>query len=285
MKPFITVEDAFELTKNNNNNIIFIDTRFDLINKAKGKAEYQQNHIPEALFFDLEQDLSSPKTDQTGRHPLPAIQNFKELLENNALSKSDHIICYDDAFGGFTARLWYMLRTLGFEKVQILEGGINRWIQQKYPTTAEKTVRSEEKTSIEVPDNWLQGTIKILDFKQVENLVTNGFTGLIDSRDPERFRGEIITYDPVYGHIPGSSNRWWKANLSDNGTLRDKKELKKEFELLFLNNKPSDSVIYCGSGVTSCFNYAVMKEVGFSDPKLYIGSFSDWIVHTDKVEK
>lgn len=284
MKPFISIADAFEVSKNSEN-VLFIDTRFLLTDKPKGRNDYVQGHIPHALYFDLEQDLSSPKTDQTGRHPLVSLQKFKNLLQDNAIAKSDHIICYDDASGGYAARLWYMLCTLGFEKVQILEGGINHWKEHNYPVTADETVRTKEKTTLDVPDNWESGKIAIVNYEQVQDLVDNGFTGLIDSRDPDRFRGLIVTFDPVSGHIPGSSNRWWKANLSEEGTLRDYKELKKEFELLLVNSRPNEAVIYCGSGVTACFNYAVMKELGFPDPKLYIGSFSDWIAHTDKTEK
>ena len=66
--------------------------------------------------------------------------------------------------------------------------------------------------------------------------------------------------------------------------MRDKSELKKEFDLLFTNNKPEESVMYCGSGVTACFNLAVMKELNYKEPKIYIGSFSDWIKHSDNVE-
>lgn len=284
MKPFISIIDAFEVSKNTKD-VLFIDTRFDLTDKPKGQNEYNQGHIPNSLFFDLERDLSSPKTEHSGRHPLVQLSQFKNLLQDNAITKSDHIICYDDASGGYAARLWYMLCTIGFEKVQILEGGFSYWKDHNYPVIANKTVRPQAKTTIDVPENWENGKIAIVNYEQVKDLVENNFSGLIDSRDPDRFRGLIVTYDPIAGHIPGASNRWWKANLSEDGTLRDYKELKKEFDLLFLNNKPDEAVIYCGSGVTTCFNYAVMKELGFSDPKLYIGSFSDWIAHTDETEK
>ena len=232
MKPFVTVEKALELSKNSKD-LLFIDTRYDFTEEHKGNAEYDKSHIPEAIFFNLEKDLSAPKSDSTGRHPLPPVLQFKELLESHGITKSHHIICYDDSNGGFTARLWFMLSTLGFEKVQILEGGFGTWVKQDYPISSEPSTIKRQKSTIEVPEDWTKGKIEILSYEQVKELVEHGFTGLIDSRDPERFRGETISYDPIYGHIPGASNRWWKANITEEGELRDAKELKNEFGLHF----------------------------------------------------
>ena len=177
-----------------------------------------------------------------------------------------------------------MLYTLGYDTVQILEGGINEWVNEGHPVTSGKTFRIAKFENIEIPDDWSKGRLKIVDFDQVNELISQGFTGLIDARDSERFRGESTGPDPVGGHIPGASNRWWKANIADSGLLRDRKELKNEFDLLLTTTKPEDAILYCGSGVTACFNFAIMKELNYPEPKVYIGSFSDWIRHSKNIE-
>lgn len=285
MKSFITVNEACELLKSEEN-VLFIDTRYDFKKDESYNLEiFQNNHIKDAIFINIEKELSGPQTPTTGRHPLPTLEKFKETLEKNSISKDLHIICYDNTNGAYAARLWFMLYTLGFESVQILEGGYAMWLERDYPTSTGSVQNNKLKKTLNLPISWKNGKIKLVDYEEVEELVKSGFTGLVDARDPPRFRGEIAGLDPVGGHIPGASNRWWKANLSEEGMLRDYKELKKEFDLLFIEHKPAESVLYCGSGVTACFNLAVMKQLGYSEePKLYPGSFSDWIAHTNNVE-
>ena len=212
------------------------------------------------------------------------MKNFKELLEKHFITKDLRIICYDDNRGGYSGRLWFMLYTVGFDSVQILNGGLGSWLKQDYPTTSEPTVRTGKKIILDLPTDWSEGKIRLVDFEQVTEMVGNGFTGLIDARSSNRFHGEKSSLDTVGGHIPGASNRWWEANITEEGTLRDLNELKNEFNLLFINNKPEESIMYCGSGVTACFNLALMKELGFKESGLYIGSFSDWSAHSDNVE-
>ena len=286
MKPFISVDEAYNLSKTAKN-ILFIDTRYDFNKEDNYNTElFEKKHIKDAIYLDIGHDLSRPRESDTGRHPLPHMEKFKETLEKKLISKDLHIICYDDTNGGYTARLWFMLYTTGFESVQILDGGFSEWLKKNYPVSSGPSNRTlEKKITLNMPADWSKGKIQVLNYDDVQELVSKGFTGLIDARDGARFRGETASFDPVKGHIPGASNRWWKASISDTGVLRDNKELKKEFDLLFVNNKPSDSVLYCGSGVTACFNLAVMKQIGYSEePRLYPGSFSDWIAHTNKVE-
>lgn len=283
MKPFISVKDAFELSQKAQN-VLFIDTRHNIYDLEQGKKAYEENHIPGAIFLDLHDELAGQRSDKTGRHPLPSIDSFRNVLARNGITKNLHVICYDDVSGGYTARLWFMLYSLGYDNVQILEGGITKWIEENHPVTSEKTFSIHKFADIDIPDDWSKGRIKIVNFDQVNELVSQGFTGLIDARDSDRFRGEDTGPDPVGGHIPGASNRWWKANIADSGLLRDRKELKNEFDLLLTTTKPEDAVLYCGSGVTACFNLAIMKELNYPEAKVYIGSFSDWIKHSENVE-
>jgi thiosulfate/3-mercaptopyruvate sulfurtransferase len=286
MGPFIDTKKAFELLKTEKN-ILFIDTRYDFEKDHNFNLEiYNNGHIEGAIYVDMLDDLCSPQAQTTGRHPLPTVHKFKEMLEKNSITKELHIICYDDASGGYAARLWFMLVTLEYNEVRILEGGFSAWIAESYPVNSDIVIRPNISFQLELPSDWLKGKMRIVEFEEVKKLVDRGFTGLIDARNPERFRGEESHPDPICGRIPGASNRWWKANIDEKGLIRDRKEIKNEFDLFFINNQPKDAVLYCGSGITACFNLAILMELDFAElPSIYIGSYSDWIVHSDKIEK
>jgi thiosulfate/3-mercaptopyruvate sulfurtransferase len=96
---------------------------------------------------------------------------------------------------------------------------------------------------------------------------------LIDSRAPERFRGEVEPIDPVAGSIPGASNFFWQAVTDDEGNMRTPADLAQYWAAL----DPADEVIvYCGSGVTACVNLLSQVWAGKSMGKLYVGGWSDW---------
>jgi thiosulfate/3-mercaptopyruvate sulfurtransferase len=100
---------------------------------------------------------------------------------------------------------------------------------------------------------------------------------LIDARSPDRFRGENETLDPVAGHIPGASNRFFRHNLRDDGCFKTAAELAQEFAALLDGLAPNSVVHQCGSGVTACHNLLAMEAAGLNGSRLYPGSWSEWV--------
>ena len=100
---------------------------------------------------------------------------------------------------------------------------------------------------------------------------------IIDARNPERFRGEKETLDPVGGHIPDAVNRFYFDNLDDDGCyFKPAEELRAEFTALLAGRLAEQVVQQCGSGVTACHNLLAMELAGLSGSKLYPGSWSEW---------
>jgi thiosulfate/3-mercaptopyruvate sulfurtransferase len=99
---------------------------------------------------------------------------------------------------------------------------------------------------------------------------------IVDSRAPERYRGEIEPIDPVAGHIPGAVNVPFSANLTE-GKFRAPEELKVRFETELGDKAPDKVVFYCGSGVTACHNVLAYAHAGLGNALLYPGSWSEWI--------
>jgi thiosulfate/3-mercaptopyruvate sulfurtransferase len=111
----------------------------------------------------------------------------------------------------------------------------------------------------------------------VERLYAQPDWLLIDARVGERFRGEQETIDPVAGHIPNAVDRFHGANVGADGLFLPKDRLKEEFAQLSKGYKPDQIAVYCGSGVTSCHHLVAMAVAGLPQPKLYLGSWSEWI--------
>jgi thiosulfate/3-mercaptopyruvate sulfurtransferase len=98
-------------------------------------------------------------------------------------------------------------------------------------------------------------------------------TALIDSRAPERFRGDTEPLDWKAGHIPGAVNRNWADSLRD-GHWKTRDEQRERFKEL---ETADEVIVYCGSGVSACANLLALELAEFSNVKLYAGSWSDWI--------
>jgi thiosulfate/3-mercaptopyruvate sulfurtransferase len=244
------------------------DCRHDLANPDQGESQYREGHIPGALFAHLERDLSGRKTGKNGRHPLPDPQDFEKWLEKTGLTPKDQVVCYDAGNGSMAARLWWMLRWIGHDKVAVLDGGLARWTKEGRPVTIDVPLFTPFNYPIKLrKDSAVNAAIVE---RNLHKLL------LLDARAPARYRGEQEPIDPVAGHIPGAKNRFNSDNLSPDGTFKRAEELKKEFQSVLGGRSPSEVIHYCGSGVSACHNLLAMEIAGLKGAKLYPGSWSEW---------
>ncbi len=257
-------EDALFEEYDNPNWIIF-DARYDLMDKDAGKAAYLQGHIPGAIYVDLHDDLSKKPSINKGRHPLPTVETINALFSELGICSNMQVVVYDASAGSFAARLWWMLRYMRHKNVAVLDGGWQSWLAAKRPIDQDVVVRVSSEFANSALDS------RVIDIEELDK-----FERIIDSRDPARYRGEIEPIDKAAGHIPGAINRFWKDNLSEEGTFKSKQKLKQEFEEIFSNTASEDAVFYCGSGVTACHNLLAATHAGLNLPKLYAGSWSEW---------
>jgi len=259
-----------------NPSFVIVDCRFELGNSDAGYEAYQQGHIPNAVYANLDDDLANVKATERGRHPLPDVKIFQVKLGEWGIDSTKQVVVYDQFHGAFASRLWWMLRQLGHERVAVLDGGFPKWEQDERPT--ESGIYQNEAVVFE--GNLQQGwTVSIEEVE--ENLSDTAFK-LIDSRAPDRFRGENETIDPVGGHIPGASNHFFGNNINEAGVMKSASELKQQFEALLENQSPDETVFYCGSGVSACQNLLAMTHAGLDGAKLYVGSWSEWSTDTNR---
>lgn len=253
----------------NHREIRIVDCRFSLAEVSKGRESYLAGHIPGAVFFDLEKDLSKPVEVHGGRHPLPDIEKFVQKLESVDINENKTVIAYDSGEGSFAARFWWMLTYLGHENVYVLDGGFKEWTNKSYPISTEIPIFKNTVFHInEKPDI-------LAKMDDVHTVIQTQFKKgvLIDSREEKRYLGIEEPIDKKAGHIPGAVNKPWTLGLYQ-GLYKSREEQEKRFTDI---DREKTVIVYCGSGVTAAPNFLALKEAGFKNVKLYVGSFSDWI--------
>ncbi|MGH8756918.1 MAG: sulfurtransferase, partial [Burkholderiales bacterium] len=116
---------------------VICDCRHDLADPGAGRRAYVAAHIPSARFVNLDTELSAPSTGNNGRHPLPSPEKFCETLGKLGVDRKKQVVAYDSAGGAFAARLWWLLRWQGADRVAVLDGGFPKWLAEKRPTSSE----------------------------------------------------------------------------------------------------------------------------------------------------
>ncbi|MCP5045693.1 MAG: sulfurtransferase [bacterium] len=255
---------------------VIVDCRFSLADRDQGKRDYEEAHIPEAVYAHLDNTLASAvEPGKTGRHPLPAVGVLAELFSKWGIDKDTQVVVYDDNIGAIASRLWWMLRWLGHEKVAVLDGGWGQWVKEELLTTGVVQGPQAAPFAPEIQPHLL------VEMEHLKKNMSEPACLVVDSRAGERYRGEEEPIDSIPGHIPGAVNRPFKENAGEDGFMRSPDELKDRFESLLGDADPGQTVFYCGSGVTACHNLLAMKHAGLGDGKLYAGSWSEWITQKD----
>ncbi|MBL7859345.1 MAG: sulfurtransferase [Cyclobacteriaceae bacterium] len=270
LSPLIAAAEVRELQKDSN--VTWIDAR----GGPGAKERYEGGHLPNAIFVDLETELSQKSENPAngGRHPLPDVKQFGVLLGRIGIRPSSHIIIYDDKGGAMAAaRFWWMLKAAGHEKVQVVDGGLDALIREGLVLDAgnAKTPASLAPYYIE---GWKLPTVTIAD---VERASANPEYVVIDVRESFRYRGEREPIDLVAGHIPGAVNiPFMENNLQSDGRFQTAEALTSTYRS-FIGNRPLENVIvHCGSGVTACHTLLALHQAGLEGARLYVGSWSEW---------
>ena len=252
-------------------NWIVCDCRHDLADYAAGRRAYDHSHIPGARFVHLDEDLSGPKTGLNGRHPLPHPQTFALRMGALGIDNGRQVIAYDASGGSYAARLWWMLRWVGHTRVAVLDGGWDAWVRSGGAVDTETPSVQPTTFTLRVQPE------QAADANFIAAHLEDAKVAVIDARSADRFRGENETLDPVAGHIPGATNRFFRMNLEASGCFKPAHVLQHEFGALLGARSPNDVVHQCGSGVTACHNLLAMERAGLSGSRLYPGSWSEWV--------
>ncbi|KAA8609980.1 3-mercaptopyruvate sulfurtransferase [Salipiger aestuarii] len=232
------------------------------------RREYDAAHIPGARFFDID-DVSDARSDLP--HMVPPVEKFMSRMRALGVGDGHQIVVYD-SYGLFSAaRVWWLFKLMGQDDIAVLDGGLPKWqaegraIEDMPPVIRDRhmTVRRQNQM--------------VRDVTQVSAASKLKDTEIIDSRAPDRFRGEVAEPRPGLraGHIPGARNVPFKAVLNDDGTMKSPADLRATFEAAGVDLK-KPAITSCGSGVTAAILNLALTRTGKSDHSLYDGSWTEW---------
>jgi thiosulfate/3-mercaptopyruvate sulfurtransferase len=244
---------------------VLLDCRFDLAAPGRVREEiYPGEHIPGAVYADLERDLSGRTTGHNGRHPLPSADQLVQRFSAWGIDSGTQVVAYDDN-AGYAARAWWLLRYMGHAAAAVLDGGLPAWTALGYPLAH---------TAVAPTPAVFRGAPRPEMVCSAAEVLTAA--RLLDARAPERFRGEVEPIDRVAGHIPGARGYPWATSLGVDGRHVGADSLRAQLLAVLDGVDPSRAVAYCGSGVTACNIILAMEHAGLAGARLYPGSWSEW---------
>jgi thiosulfate/3-mercaptopyruvate sulfurtransferase len=256
-----------------------VDCRFDLAYPDKGFSDYLAGHIPGAVYAHLDRDLAAPVSAASGRHPLPEPAVFARTLGRLGIARTTQVAVYDQGSGAIAARLWWMLRWMGHRPARLLDGGLNAWLREELPLETKAPTVDAVFYPARADDGMIVTT------REVAEALEGGLPlQLIDARDAARFEGKVEPIDPVAGHIPGARNFPFPDSLTPEGVWRPAAELREAWSEVLdgpagvsQGHDRNPLTAMCGSGVTACHLVVSAALAGLPPPRLYVGSWSEWI--------
>ncbi|MFC3769588.1 sulfurtransferase [Paenibacillus sp. GCM10012303] len=254
--------------------IVIADVRFSPKDALHGRSAYERGHLPGAVFVDLKADLADPAGEHGGRSPLPTPERLARTFGGLGIGKSSTVVVYEDGNGPAAARLWWVLKYTGADRVHVLDGGYDAWVAAGLPVSREQPAPEPREFVPAVRPELLAGVDEV----RASSEGRRTGTALVDSRDARQYAGLEAPFDPVAGHIPGAVNYFWKDVLNEDGSWKSPQQLRDRFAELGASD---EIIVYCGSGISATPNVLALEEAGFTNVKLYAGSWSDWISYEE----
>lgn len=228
-----------------------------------GRAGYDAGHIPTAGFADLMGELSD--ADSPYQYAVPSPEEFAAVMGTLGVGDDTRVVLYDASMSVWAARVWWMLRWVGFDRAAILDGGLGAWTAEGRPLSTEPADRPMRKlTSAPRPE-------LIADRQDVHQAIDDDAVSLIDVMPEPHFRGEMAMYARP-GHIPTAKNVSVMSLLGESGRYRSEEEL----SALFGDDTDARLITYCGGGIAASSTAFVMTRLGYSNVAVYTASLQEW---------
>lgn len=250
--------------------MVIIDATWYMPDEGKdARAEYLAEHIPGAIFFDIDEIADS---NSALPHMLPPPEKFSSRMRGMGIGDGQRVVVYDRQ-GMFSApRVWWMFRVMGAEDVSVLNGGLPKWRSEGRPlVTGEPLPRTTRHFTARRNLDLLR------DVDDMKMLIHDKSATILDARSPDRFAGRAPEPRPGLrsGHMPGAHNVPYGQLINMDGTLKPGDQLNSLFEAAGVDpHKPV--VISCGSGITACVLALALAETGHRRTSVYDGSWAEW---------
>ena len=264
--------------------LVVVDMRWD--EDGRGRERYEEGHIEGARFLDWATDLVDP--DHPVAFMLAPARRFAEQLERCGISDDSVVVAYADAGHSGPFRLWWGCRAYGHgDQVRVLDGGLEAWIGEGRSVTGElpQPLRGR----------WTprEGARVVATRDDVDAAADDPETVLLDSREPEKFRGETVWFETGEivsgadgvahtprgalraGHIPWARSIPWRLLYRDDLTMKSREELRELFA--GLGAAPGRRAIaYCGVGISAAALLYALDRAGIEEAALYDAGWDEW---------
>lgn len=250
-------------------NQVILDATFFLPRQQRNAMEEYHQHIPGALFFDIDEiaDLTASLP-----HTLPDAKQFADAVGEMGIDNNTHVVIYDNNHFFAAARVWWMFRVFGHDKVRILNGGLTRWLFLSFPIDSEQLSPTKQTFKARCRPEL------VLNLQQMVYVQQSNSRQILDARSADSFLGKRKHSGQGLqpGHIPGSINIPY-ASL----TNREQQNLLSKPELLELFNEnhvnlSQPLVTTCGSGVSAAVLALALFQIGLTEVPMYDGSWAEW---------
>jgi len=228
-----------------------------------GRDKYAESHIPTAGFADLMGELSDSGSPLG--FALPPPEQFAAAMSALGISDDSRVVLYDDGRSVWAARVWWMLRWIGFDRAALLDGGLPAWTAQGYALSSESVARPAGTLTIALRPEL------IADKEEVLAAVDNDAVQIVDAMPAAHYRGEMVMYARP-GHIPTATNVPMTSLVDEAGRFRPRNEL----EALLAGDRDARSITYCGGGIAASANAFIMTRLGYEDVAVYAASLQEW---------
>jgi thiosulfate/3-mercaptopyruvate sulfurtransferase len=257
---------------------VFVDCRFVIRDTGRGQKDYLASHIQGAVYVDLDKDLSGPIVPgRTGRHPLPDPGSIVRVFSRLGIGPRTQVIAYDESTGAMAAaRLWWLLKWAGHEAAAVLDGGFKAWTGAGLSCGSGPESRPLSRFAAAFRPELA------VDAPHVLSVLNDPGWVVLDARAADRYRGENETIDPVAGHILGAVSAPYVSALGLDGLFKPAEEIARLYESAMGGRDAEHTIVYCGSGVTAAHSVLACAHAGRGLPRLYAGSWSDWITDKDR---
>jgi len=230
---------------------------------VSGRPQYDKGHIPTAGFADLKGELSDIESPFGFAVPTP--EQFAAAMSALGVGDDSRVVLYDASGSVWAARVWWMLRWIGFDKVALLDGGLAAWTAQGLPLSTEPVSRSVGTLTIALRPELIVGKDEVL------AAISDDTVSIIDALPEAQYRGEMSMYARP-GHITSATNVPVLSLINETGRYRPAQELEK----LFTGDRDSRTITYCGGGIAASANAFVMTRLGYKDVAVYAASLQEW---------
>ena len=231
-----------------------------------GRDDWADGHIPGSAFADLIEDLSETD-DPDYPFQLPTPSTFAAAVGELGVGDDTRVVVYDAVDrrnnNEWAARLWWMFRVFGHDRVGVLDGGWPRWTAEGRPVS---TTASPPESTTFTPDEHPE---LVADAADVEARMDDADACLVDALRPADHAAERI---PGSANVPAVGD---EAVIDDDGTYRPADDLRARFDAVGALDAES-VVTYCGGGIAASSAALALYRAGVADAAVYDGSLSEW---------